>query len=231
MQPSDVDWLVHGQDHRGGGARQAHVYSIDRQLQIVGNQGPCQTFPEGGVDRPRSRRHAPRLVATNRHFAGTRACVTTSAWLGGLLLETNAWSGDAARPMVGLDTSYCDEVRDFLTGIGFTETLVVRNQDDLNVVEHAELRWRVNGAVMLGSTRPDNPMEKTAGHAACYLVAPTDSDVDTTYSKALDIGARTVEPPADRPFGGSMATVSDHEGNLWSFGSYTGVQPPQGGEA
>ncbi len=73
-------------------------------------------------------------------------------------------------------------------------------------------------------------MEKTAGHAACYLVVPTDSDVDTLHSKALDIGARTVEPPADSPFGGSIATVSDHVGNLWSFGSYTGVQPPRGGE-
>lgn len=119
----------------------------------------------------------------------------------------------------------------FLTALGFTEALVVRNQDDPDLVEHAELHWRDNGAVMLGSTGPGKPLERTAGHAACYLVVPTDSDVDTTYSKALDNGAQTIEPPADRPFGGRMATVSDHEGNLWSVGSYTGVQPPHGGEA
>lgn len=111
----------------------------------------------------------------------------------------------------------------FLAAIGFTEALVVRNQDNPDFIEHAELHWRDNGAVMLGSTRPDNPVEKTAGHAVCYLVVPTDTDVDATYSRALANGARAIEPPADRPFGGRMATVSDHEGNLWSFGSYAGV--------
>lgn len=111
----------------------------------------------------------------------------------------------------------------FLTAIGFAEAILVRNEDNPDFIEHAELRWRDNGAVMLGSTRPDSPLEKAAGHAACYLVVPTDTDVDTTYSVALDNGAQSIEPPADRPFGGRMATVSDHEGNLWSFGSYAGV--------
>lgn len=112
----------------------------------------------------------------------------------------------------------------FLTQIGFTEVLVVRNENDLSVIEHAELCWRDNGGIMMGSLRDDNTngANEVAGHSVCYLVVPTDVEVDQVFAQAMSAGAESIESPADRSFGGRMATVADPEGNLWSFGSYAG---------
>ena len=41
----------------------------------------------------------------------------------------------------------------FLESLGFTSVLIVRDPDDDTTVVHAEMRWRDNGGVMLGSTR------------------------------------------------------------------------------
>lgn len=112
----------------------------------------------------------------------------------------------------------------FLAALGFEQILVVRNDDDPSRVEHAELRWRDSGGIMLGSIRHAGPhkIPDTAGQARCYLVVETDADVDAIYDKALANGATTIEDPADQPYGGRVATVADPEGNHWSVGSYSG---------
>lgn len=112
----------------------------------------------------------------------------------------------------------------FLAALGFEQILVVRNDADPSRVEHAELRWRDSGGIMLGSIRQAGPRRSpdVAGQARCYLVVPTDADVDATYEKALANGATTIEDPADQPYGGRVATVADPEGNHWSVGSYPG---------
>jgi uncharacterized glyoxalase superfamily protein PhnB len=40
-------------------------------------------------------------------------------------------------------------------------------------------------------------------------------DVDETFARALAAGARSIEDPADMPYGDRRATVSDSWGNLW----------------
>ncbi|WJY99220.1 Glyoxalase-like domain protein [Corynebacterium hansenii] len=112
----------------------------------------------------------------------------------------------------------------FLAALGFEQILVVRDDADPSRVEHAELRWRDSGGIMLGSNRRAGTHEipDTAGQKCCYLVVPTDADVDATYEKALANGATTIEKPADQPYGGRVATVADPEGNHWSVGSYPG---------
>ncbi len=117
-----------------------------------------------------------------------------------------------------------DRAINFLLTLGFTEVLTVRNSTDASVIDHAELRWRDHGGVMLGTRRHGGRTDsQSAVPAVCYVVVPTDADVDATYARATGADGSSVEPPADRSFGGRMATIADPEGNLWSFGSYPGV--------
>jgi PhnB protein len=42
-------------------------------------------------------------------------------------------------------------------------------------------------------------------------------DTDATYQRAIEAGAREVEPPADMPYGDRRATVQDVCGNTWQI--------------
>lgn len=131
------------------------------------------------------------------------------------------------KPQLFHSLTYADADRGlaFLTALGFEQILIVRNDADPRRIEHAELRWRDSGGIMLGSIRQEGPhgTAGTAGRARCYLVVPTDAGVDATFEKALANGATAIEGPADQPYGGRSATVADPEGNQWSVGSYPGA--------
>lgn len=58
----------------------------------------------------------------------------------------------------------------FLEALGLTTAMVVRNRDDGSRVTHAQLNWRENGGVMLGSTRDDDPHY---GPGICNVVVAT----------------------------------------------------------
>lgn len=115
---------------------------------------------------------------------------------------------------------------DFLKALGFEERLVVRNDKDPSFVEHAQFQWRDGGGVMFGSVRrPEdtgNEWERRVGVASCYLVVPTDDEVDATYQRALAAGATSTREPVDESYGGRGCVVVDPEGNQWSIGSYPG---------
>ena len=51
-------------------------------------------------------------------------------------------------------------------------------------------------------------------------------DADATYRRALDAGATSVEPPADKFYGDRSALVSDPSGNLWSIATHIEDVPP-----
>jgi uncharacterized glyoxalase superfamily protein PhnB len=105
----------------------------------------------------------------------------------------------------------------WLKAIGFTEKEIHRDPDDPTVVVHAEMLWPTGGGVMFGSDRPNPDWPTQAGHSAAYLVT---DDVDGVFAAALDAGAKPLREPRDEAYGGRGATVTDPEGNLWSFGSY-----------
>jgi PhnB protein len=42
-------------------------------------------------------------------------------------------------------------------------------------------------------------------------------DTDATYQRAIEAGARELEPPADMPYGDRRATVQDAWGNTWQI--------------
>jgi len=117
-----------------------------------------------------------------------------------------------------------DRAIDFLTAIGFTEVVVVRDPDDPATVVHAQFRWRDHGGLMFRSVRHDDTLgfASRPGVGACNLVVTSDAEVDRVLTAALDHGATLAQEPHHPPHGGRSAAVRDAEGNLWNIDSYPG---------
>ncbi len=110
----------------------------------------------------------------------------------------------------------------FLTdAFGFVESLVVASESDETVIEHAQLRWPEGGGVMLGTAnRPGNAFsQRPTGAASVYVVT---SAPDAVHGRAVERGATVFAPLVDHDYGGRGFSVTDIEGNIWSFGSYSG---------
>lgn len=45
-------------------------------------------------------------------------------------------------------------------------------------------------------------------------------DIDTTYQRAIEAGATSVEAPSDMPYGDRRAMVSDNWGNVWQIATH-----------
>lgn len=111
-----------------------------------------------------------------------------------------------------------------LTALGFTERTVVRDEADPTVVSHAEFAHGDSGAVMFGSVRDDgSDLVGRLGGMSCYVVTESDRAVDEIFERVVALGAVAVREPNAPEYGGREASVRDHDGNLWSFGSYPGA--------
>lgn len=104
---------------------------------------------------------------------------------------------------------------------GFTAAIVVPNEDDESVIEHCQLRWPEGGGVMLGSAgRHGNKFsQRPTGAASVYVVTAAP---DALYDRCLAAGAELFEPLKDEDYGSRGFSVTDPEGNIWSFGTYAG---------
>ena len=108
-----------------------------------------------------------------------------------------------------------DTMMAWLAAIGFREHATHRRAGDPSVVEHAE--WvRDGGGVMFGTARPDSPVS-APGTTSAYLVV---DDPDAVVARALAAGGRLEREVVDHDYGGRGGSVTDPEGNHWSFGSY-----------
>jgi uncharacterized glyoxalase superfamily protein PhnB len=112
-------------------------------------------------------------------------------------------------------------IRQLVDVLGFTEQLVVTDPDEPAIVHHAELRWPTGGGVMLGSAGRDDTAftRMPVGAAALYLVT---DDLETVWQRCRAAGWAVVDELHAEDYGGSVFTVRDPEGNLWSVGDYTG---------
>ncbi|WP_018296472.1 VOC family protein [Corynebacterium lubricantis] len=120
-------------------------------------------------------------------------------------------------------TTDVDRTIALLEALGFTEHLLIRNPEDSSVVEHAEFS-HLRGGVMFGSARGDaSELDRQVGSSSCYIVVDNDDEVDASFTRAVDAGATVVDKPNDKPYGGRGAAVRDHDGNVWSIGSYAGA--------
>lgn len=109
-----------------------------------------------------------------------------------------------------------DAMMTWLRAIGFTEHETHRDQQDASVVVHAEWAWPGGGGIMFGSDRAGSAIAGT-GPAAAYLVT---DDPDAAFDAAVAAGGSVVREMVDQDYGGRGGSVTDPEGNHWSFGSY-----------
>ena len=111
-------------------------------------------------------------------------------------------------------------IRFLVDAFGFEEILVVPGEAE-GLVEHCQMRWPEGGGVMLGTAdRPDNKFsQRPTGAASVYVV--TDHP-DELHDRALANGATLFHPLEDQDYGSRDFSVTDPEGNVWSFGTYRG---------
>lgn len=92
--------------------------------------------------------------------------------------------------------------------------------DDGEQVPHAQLVWpEGSGGVMLGSHKPDAEWCREPGTAGGYIVS---ADPDALYRRVVDSAAEVVRLLSRTDYGANEFAVRDPEGNLWSFGDYSG---------
>ena len=104
---------------------------------------------------------------------------------------------------------------------GFEMTVMVPNNVDPTVIEHAQMRWPEGGGIMLSSSnRVGNPFsERPTGAASVYVVTRFP---DGLYERAAEAGAVVFSDLRDQEYGSRGFSVTDPEGNVWSFGTYAG---------
>ena len=68
--------------------------------------------------------------------------------------------------------------------------------------------------IMISDTEIRRPMT-----AFLYIYV---DDTDSTYQRALDAGARSLEQPCDMPYGDRRCMVEDKWGNTWQIATYLG---------
>lgn len=109
--------------------------------------------------------------------------------------------------------------RAWLTALGFTEGILVMSEDG-STVEHSEMIWPEGGRVMVSSRdRSDDTFAVPRGAASVYVVV---DDPDAVFARAKDLGARVIRDMEETDYGSRGFSVTDAEGNRWSFGTYAG---------
>jgi PhnB protein len=82
------------------------------------------------------------------------------------------------------------------------------------VIFHAEVMLG-DCVVMLGEAMPDTGRPAMPATLSYYV--DTGADVDATYKRAVDAGAKTIMGPKDEFYGYRSATVQDPGGNMWTI--------------
>ncbi len=112
----------------------------------------------------------------------------------------------------------------FMTDVlGFVEQIRVLDDRDPDVFVHSQFLWPEGGTVQVGTAnRAGNPYaQRASGNESVYVVT---DQVRAVYDRCVAAGVevlRSPEEPDHDPGGLSMA-CRDHEGNIWSFGTYGG---------
>ena len=110
-----------------------------------------------------------------------------------------------------------------LVALGFTERLTVRDENDPDIIVHAEYALDETGGIMFGSVRNDGSALDSVGGSSIYVVIPTEREVDRLYQVIIDMGHAIVRPVETQPHGGREFDFRDHDGNSWGVGSYRGA--------
>ncbi|MGO1167714.1 MAG: VOC family protein [Janibacter sp.] len=108
-------------------------------------------------------------------------------------------------------------LRAWLVSLGFSEGILVGGE---GIVQHSEMLWPEGGRVMISSARPEDPHFTTPiGGSNLYVVT---DEPDAVHERAVAVGARFTRPMEDADYGSRGFSITDPEGNSWSFGTYAG---------
>jgi len=110
-------------------------------------------------------------------------------------------------------------IKFLVEAFGFEEIVVYGDSDR---VDHAQLAWPEGGGIMLGSATEsaDDPWPLRPGTFGAYVV--TDHP-DELFARASAAGATVVTGLHETDYGSRDFSVTDPEGNRWSFGTYRGA--------
>ena len=110
-------------------------------------------------------------------------------------------------------------IKFLVEAFGFEEIVIYGDGDR---VDHAQLAWPEGGGIMLGSAREsaDDPWPLRPGTFGAYVV--TDHP-DELFARASAAGATVVTGLHETDYGSRDFSVTDPEGNRWSFGTYRGA--------
>ena len=67
-----------------------------------------------------------------------------------------------------------------------------------------------------------HPVERSSTRLELRELAP--DDVDAVFARAKDLGAQVIRDLEDTDYGSRGFSVTDAEGNRWSFGTYAGSE-------
>jgi uncharacterized glyoxalase superfamily protein PhnB len=109
--------------------------------------------------------------------------------------------------------------RAWLSALGFTDGILVMSADG-SAVEHSEMIWPEGGRVMVSSRlKRDDAFAVPRGAASVYVVV---DDPDVAFARAKNLVAQVIRDMEDTDYGSRGFSVTDAEGNRWSFGTYAG---------
>ena len=109
--------------------------------------------------------------------------------------------------------------RDLAAGARFLVEAFGFVQHEAHKAEDGSLRYvelSLNGAPLGLGAHAEGSMFDT-GPAVVYISL---DEVDSMHERARAAGAQILMPPTDQDYGSRDFVASDHEGNVWCFGTY-----------
>ena len=110
---------------------------------------------------------------------------------------------------------------DFLVAaFGFKEQFSVPGEDGKGII-HAQIRWPDGAGVMLGDAEVGDAFHLALPFGPVSIYVVTDQP-DALHDRAVAAGATIARGLRDEEYGSRGFSATDPEGNLWSFGTYSG---------
>ncbi len=113
---------------------------------------------------------------------------------------------------------------EFMTDVlGFVADLVVPDEHEPDIIVHSQLRWPEGGVVQAASANRDgNPYsQQPIGSGSLYVIT---ADPTAVHGRCVEADAEIIAEPTTPEYDptGTVFSLRDPEGNLWSFGTYRG---------
>ena len=121
-------------------------------------------------------------------------------------------------------TTRCKDTRALIyflvAAFGFEEQFTVPGEGGKGII-HAQIRWPGGGGVMLGDAEGGDADHLALPSGPISVYVATD-EPDALHDRAVTAGATIVRGLSDEEYGSRGFSATDHEGNVWSFGTYAG---------